>query len=148
MCRDRKRKKFVGESEKEALKKRRIKTESGQWIRASFKSNAYKEWKDKHKIEAPLVGCEEEGVAVGGQRSAATSRRQYGRGNSNNTKKKAGPPVARRPVGDLKSKAAILKKRQKKEAMERNKKRTRHQQQRTDRQRKSGRGFQSRVRRN
>ena len=49
--RDRKRKKFVGESEKEAPRKKRIKTESGQWIQASFKSNAYREWKEKHKIE-------------------------------------------------------------------------------------------------
>lgn len=37
--RDRKRKKFVGESEKEGRKK--VKTESGTWIAASYKSNAY-----------------------------------------------------------------------------------------------------------
>ena len=37
--RDRKRKKFVGESGKEGQK--RVKTESGTWIAASYKSNAY-----------------------------------------------------------------------------------------------------------
>jgi ATP-dependent RNA helicase DDX54/DBP10 len=49
--RDRKRKKFVGESEKDAPRKKRIKTESGHWIQASFKSNAYKEWKERHRVD-------------------------------------------------------------------------------------------------
>ena len=57
-CRDRKRKKFVGETGKEGRKK--IKTESGGWISSSYKTNAYQEWMEQHKIEGTLVGEEGE----------------------------------------------------------------------------------------
>lgn len=55
---DRKRKKYVGEMGKEGAKK--IKTESGRKIAASYKSNIYQQWRDKHKIVGGLVGEEEE----------------------------------------------------------------------------------------
>ena len=41
------------------MKNKRIKTESGHWIKASYKSSAYQEWRDKHKVEASLTGQEE-----------------------------------------------------------------------------------------
>ena len=56
--RDRKRKKFVGETGQEGRK--RIKTESGGWISSSYKSNAYREWMERHKIEGTLAGEEGE----------------------------------------------------------------------------------------
>ena len=45
---------------------KRIKTESGRWISASYKSNSYKDWKERHKIDTPLVGMEEEEEQVKG----------------------------------------------------------------------------------
>ncbi|XP_067665938.1 ATP-dependent RNA helicase DDX54-like isoform X2 [Haliotis asinina] len=47
---DRKKKKFV--REEQDPKKKKIKTESGTWISASYKSNAYPLWRDKHKIDS------------------------------------------------------------------------------------------------
>ena len=64
--RDRKRKKFVGPSSEEQKQSKRIKTEAGQWIKASYKSDMYKKWKDKHKIET-LTREEEEGQGAGSQ---------------------------------------------------------------------------------
>ena len=40
VCRDRKRKRFIGEGT-EANKKKKIKTESGHWIDATYKSGMY-----------------------------------------------------------------------------------------------------------
>ncbi|XP_028406075.1 ATP-dependent RNA helicase DDX54-like [Dendronephthya gigantea] len=45
---DRKRKKFVG---KEENTKKRIKTESGRWIPASYKTTLYKDWLDKNAVK-------------------------------------------------------------------------------------------------
>jgi len=46
---DRKKKKFVTVGQTDA-KTKKIKTESGQWIQASYKTNAYKKWLNKSKI--------------------------------------------------------------------------------------------------
>ncbi len=102
ILRDRKRKKFVGASGDDP-KEKRVKTESGHWIKASYKSNAYRDWKDKHKISTSLSGQGEEGEGgvVAGQRPRY---RHKSRGQ-------------RDGGADLKPKAAILKKRQKKEAI-------------------------------
>ena len=45
---DRKRKKFVGNEEST---KKRIKTESGRWIPASYKTTLYKDWLDKNMVK-------------------------------------------------------------------------------------------------
>ncbi|CAB3987285.1 ATP-dependent RNA helicase DDX54 [Paramuricea clavata] len=45
---DRKRKKFVGNEENA---KKRIKTESGRWIPASYKTTIYKDWLDKNMVK-------------------------------------------------------------------------------------------------
>lgn len=114
--RDRKRKKFVGESEKEALKKRKIRTESGQWIQASYKSGVYQEWKDKHKIDtAPLVGGEVKGQSSKGKKGG--HRRKGGLSRSKLEQRGKGGGGA-----DLKPKAVILRNRQKKEMLERRRK--------------------------
>lgn len=47
---DRKKKKFVGEIEDVRAKK--FKTESGNWISASYKTDMFKRWKEKNKIES------------------------------------------------------------------------------------------------
>ncbi len=60
MYRDRKRKKFVGDSNQP----KRVKTESGHWIKASYKSHAYQEWKDRYKLDTPLAGAEEDTQAA------------------------------------------------------------------------------------
>ena len=58
--RDRKRKKFVGESGDSKTKK--IRTESGALVKASYKTDAYQRWRDKYKIDAQLAGEEQEGT--------------------------------------------------------------------------------------
>ncbi|CAD5124444.1 DgyrCDS12727 [Dimorphilus gyrociliatus] len=45
---DRKKMKFVGETND----KKKIKTESGQWISSTYKSKVYKEWLDKTKMKS------------------------------------------------------------------------------------------------
>ncbi|CAF1294999.1 unnamed protein product [Rotaria sordida] len=46
---DRKKKKFVTVGQNDS-KTKKVKTESGQWIQASYKTNAYKKWLNKSKI--------------------------------------------------------------------------------------------------
>ena len=46
---DRKKKKFVGEIED--IRAKKFKTESGNWISSSFKTDQFKRWKEKNKIE-------------------------------------------------------------------------------------------------
>lgn len=45
---DRKKKKFVGQEDK---KTRKIRTESGVWIPATYKTDRYERWRDKSKVE-------------------------------------------------------------------------------------------------
>ena len=133
-CRDRKRKKFVGDSGKDTPRTKRIKTESGHWIRASYKSSAYKEWKEKHKIGSSLGGWEEEGEegqgVVGRGQKRGTPRRWHkkeSKGSMDGGRGKRG----RSSVADLKPRAAILKKRQKKELAEQRKRLNRTKKQNT-----------------
>lgn len=55
---DRKKKKFVREDISDP-KKKKIKTESGVWIPASYKSDRYKKWKDKCKVNQSLKSSDE-----------------------------------------------------------------------------------------
>lgn len=63
----------MSETGKEARKK--MKTESGGWISSSYKSNAYREWMEQHKMEAVLAGEEEEEAEGrgGGKRGRCTA---------------------------------------------------------------------------
>ncbi len=101
-CRDRKRKKFVGDSGNEP---KRIKTESGRWIKASYRSNIYQEWKEKHKVDSAVTGAEEDtvGVTTTYKKSSRGRKEHFGTGD----KKKKGKET----VGGLRSKGDILKKR-------------------------------------
>lgn len=127
ISRDRKRKKFVGDSGTEKQKK--IKTESGHYIKASYKSSAYRDWRDKHKIDAPLTGLENEDTmdfassAAGGHGHGPSRFRSKFRNNlSVSGGKKGGRKAKSTQVGDLKSKSEILKKRSIKQAQERRRK--------------------------
>ncbi|CAH1773023.1 unnamed protein product [Owenia fusiformis] len=48
---DRKKKKFVSVDSGNPKGKRKVKTESGQWINASYKTDIYKDWLNKNKVE-------------------------------------------------------------------------------------------------
>lgn len=97
--RDRKRKKFVGDSGNEP---KRIKTESGRWIKASYRSNIYQEWKEKHKVDSPLAGAEEDaGVATTFKKSSRGRKGHFGPGDKK----------GKETVGGLRSKGDILKRR-------------------------------------
>lgn len=123
--RDRKRKKFVGDSGQEKQKK--IKTESGHYINASYKSSAYHDWRDKHKIDTPLTGQETEGAADGvamatGSGMSKFKRSRFRSGAPGSAGKKMGKGRSHGGVGGLKTKAEILKKRNVKQVQERRRK--------------------------
>ena len=78
-CRDRKRKRFVGEAGREANLKK-IKTESGRKISASYKTQFYQQWREKHKIDSLTAGGEEEEGFQGGSEGVRGGRRGRGEG--------------------------------------------------------------------
>ena len=123
LSRDRKRKKFVGPSIEEELKKKRIKTESGHWIKASYKSDAYQRWRDKYKIDTPLCGQEEEeGRTSFGKKGQGSRQQMFQRGGQRGKEKGRGGRKRRKEVADLKPKGVILQKRRRKELLEHRKK--------------------------
>lgn len=69
-CRDRKRKKFINLA---GTMKKRVKTENGTWIDATYKSDRYKEWMDNTKSTPLRVGDEETGASM-------KDRKRFGKG--------------------------------------------------------------------
>ena len=127
MYRDRKRKKFVGDSNQP----KRVKTESGHWIKASYKSHAYQEWKDRYKLDTPLAGAEEDTQAAVSFKKPSRGRKGRFGGDEEDTQFKK-PSRGRKgrfgtssvekegkgTVGGLRSKGEILKKRKMKNMQE------------------------------
>ncbi|CAH1247532.1 DDX54 [Branchiostoma lanceolatum] len=130
---DRKKKKFVREGID--LKKKKIKTESGTWVSASFKTDSYKRWLQQSKMKEQENEEEEQST---GQKWGTGKRQWKGkkRGKDRTAggdkspgqkfpskfggKRKDGPPPRnqggrRRPRSELKSTDQILKNRIKKE---------------------------------
>ena len=108
-CRDRKRKRFVGQTGSEANSKK-IKTESGRKISSSYKTHLYQQWRERHKIDSLTAGGEEGEGFQGGSEGGRGGRR--GRGKWRGGEKGAGGKGA--TVGDLKTSEQILRKRKKK----------------------------------
>ena len=125
----------MGESGQEEPRKKRIKTESGHWIQASYKSSAYKDWREKHKIVAQFGAQEEEEEGEGGsgsQKFGPPHHHHQGHHrfrHKQNARDGTGKGGRSGTVADLRPKAAILKKRQKKELMEKRRKAKRSQRQ-------------------
>ncbi|XP_078467731.1 ATP-dependent RNA helicase DDX54-like [Lampetra planeri] len=129
---DRKRKRFVRDSGNKDGKKK-IKTESGQYISASYKTNFYAEWRKKNRIDDRVSESEdEEGGSGGGRRGrggawrGVRGKRRDGRGGPPG---RGGHPGASRRGGggadkhqrvrsELRNPDQILKARRKKERME------------------------------
>lgn len=99
---DRKKKKFISSGNTEQSKKK-IKTESGQWISASFKTDLYKKWKEKVKAEQQMSDEEEE------------NEDQISQNKIINLKTKRKHNSQRPPRRELKTKEEIYKERQKQE---------------------------------
>ncbi|XP_067911214.1 ATP-dependent RNA helicase DDX54 [Heterodontus francisci] len=104
---DRKKKRFVRNNGKENKK---IKTESGRYINASYKKNIYEEWKKKYKVDERMSD-DESGKEQRNHRHKKGSR--GGRGNSSSFPRKQGQQHG--VCSELKTKAEILKNRKKKE---------------------------------
>ncbi len=117
--RDRKRKKFVGPSSEEQKKSKRIKTESGQWIKASYKSDVYQKWKHKHKIESHCAGEEEQETGIHRHRGIGRMHKRFQKGKKGSTQSGG---KKHREAGDLKPKNMILQKRRRKQVMDERKK--------------------------
>ena len=117
---------------------KKIKTESGQKIAASYKSQLYRKWRERHKIDAVLMGEEErEGEEERGERGEGGGGRSVvggggGRfGQRGGRRGRGGGTVGRgrghvgggggggrgkgRTVGDLKTNDEILRKRKKRQ---------------------------------
>ncbi|ELU05832.1 hypothetical protein CAPTEDRAFT_148777 [Capitella teleta] len=58
---DRKKKRFVNETGKEAGGNKKVKTESGAWVKASYKTNVYKDWLEKCKVAENEDDSDDEG---------------------------------------------------------------------------------------
>jgi ATP-dependent RNA helicase DDX54/DBP10 len=99
--RDRKKKRFISNGNTEQTKKK-IKTESGNWISASYKSDLYKKWKERAKAEEQVSDEEEneEKVIRDKNMSSKTKHKHSGK---------------RPPKRELKTKEEIYKERQKQE---------------------------------
>ncbi|XP_005109099.1 ATP-dependent RNA helicase DDX54 [Aplysia californica] len=125
---DRKRKKFVTEND-EGGKKKKIKTESGNWISASYKSNAYVEWRNRSKRGDYDDDDDGDGGGKmkkggGGQRGAGSDgkftvvgmrkRKWHTRGMENETSSKQNKMKFKKGKGELHSADQILKKRRQK----------------------------------
>ena len=101
--RDRKKKRFISSGNTEKAKKK-IKTESGNWISASYKSDLYKKWKQKSKAEQN----EEQDSDDQLNQEKTTRNEQLIQHKSN---KKSGSK--RPPKRELKNREEIYKERQK-----------------------------------
>ncbi|XP_025789421.1 ATP-dependent RNA helicase DDX54 [Puma concolor] len=102
--RDRKKKRFVGQSGQEDKKK--IKTESGHYISSSYKRDLYRKWKQKQKVDDR--DSEDEGASQ--QRGPERRGGKRGRGQgASQPRTPAGP--AGRVRSELKTKQQILKQR-------------------------------------
>eukprot|EP00794_Sanderia_malayensis_P012048 gene12048-13291_t len=100
---DRKRKKFVGPSDGKSSKK--IKTESGTWINASYKTNKYEDWMQRSHINDNRN--EEDENDVNRQRTGGKKKRGKGKATFKGKDKT-----------EMKSKDQILKSRMKKKNIE------------------------------
>uniref|UniRef100_A0A8C8G4P8 RNA helicase n=1 Tax=Oncorhynchus tshawytscha TaxID=74940 RepID=A0A8C8G4P8_ONCTS len=104
---DRKRKRFVKETGKEADQKKKKRTESGQMINNKNKKNFYEEWKKKYKVDDG-GGGDSDGETGGGPSRGPNSQ-------------PLGPPGQQRdggsrgPRSELKTRDQILKQRRKTE---------------------------------
>lgn len=103
---DRKKKRFVREGSDDP-KKKKIRTESGAWIPASYKSDVYKQWKRKSQVDARDDADEDSGL--GKQKTSACDR--LGKKHRGGPNKKGTRKHFKR---ELKTKDEILKARQRK----------------------------------
>lgn len=127
--RDRKKKKFINAGSDEP-KMKKIKTESGNWVSASYKSGVYEKWKQKSKIEHQKQ-MEPEMDEDDQETIDAVKKRNT---NIDNRKRIGKPGNKKPPRRELKSNEQIFKVRQKLE------KKKNYQQQKTA-QRKKKAGF-------
>eukprot|EP01147_Barroeca_monosierra_P002223 gene2223-5234_t len=104
---DRRKKKFVGASNNVKM----VKTESGNKVPATFKSNRYKDWTARHHTTPQHVG-EEESISV---RNFEIKRQR--RGWHTKSKSDIETKAAKRG-GELKSKEQIMKQRKRKEKLQ------------------------------
>lgn len=112
--RDRKKKKFVQPGSDEP-KLKKIKTESGNWINASYKSGLYEKWKQKSKIEHQTNDGDGEDSDGGGGDGEAVAKLQQTRNRNieNASRRQAKTKLKRAPKRELKTKEEIFKVRNK-----------------------------------
>ncbi|XP_069954053.1 ATP-dependent RNA helicase DDX54 [Cherax quadricarinatus] len=106
---DRNQKKFVGTQDQ----RKRIKTESGVWISASYKTNRYEKWIEKGKKKAEENSDEEDDVEERNSRKRnqklqAFGKRSYGKAHPL-LRDKQGPKCKKPPKRELKTDDEIIK---------------------------------------
>uniref|UniRef100_A0A1I7Z817 RNA helicase n=1 Tax=Steinernema glaseri TaxID=37863 RepID=A0A1I7Z817_9BILA len=116
---DRKTKKFIGQSGDDPAKKR-IRTEDGTWLPASYKSGRYETWQQQQKTHYKHDDGEDDGESGNanktplgsryrpGQKKFGFKKKSRGRGNHEGGQQKQAPK------NELKSKDAMFKERKKK----------------------------------
>ena len=107
---DRRKKKYVQEGGNES-KKKMILTESGAYVPASYKSNLYKDWKQKNKVDSM-----EDGGTSSSQVSDRLARKHLGGKRAfHESSASSNKPKKSKVRSELKSKTDILKERKEKE---------------------------------
>ncbi|XP_013383468.1 ATP-dependent RNA helicase DDX54 [Lingula anatina] len=114
---DRKKKKYLRETGpgKDGTKKK-IKTESGTWIAATYKSNVYKDWLERNKVLEQERGEDQESEGKTHERKGnfqVLGHKRRGRGHFGNSDR-LGSNNKKRFKSELKPKEVILKHRRKK----------------------------------
>ena len=111
--RDRKKKRFIQAGADEA-KLKKIKTESGNWISASYKSGLYDKWKQRSKIDHQKVDGDDNGDDIDVEIDSLKNGRDR---KIENSKKRTGK-LKRAPKRELKTKEEIFKERQRLERIQ------------------------------
>jgi len=108
--RDRKKKKFV-QPGADAPKLKKIKTESGNWINASYKSGLYEKWKQRSKIDHQHDTADDDNEE--GEGEIAKLQQERNRNIEHLKRHIKQPKMKRAPKRELKTKEEIFKVRSK-----------------------------------
>lgn len=118
--RDRRKKKFVNPANDDP-KLKKIKTESGNWINASYNSGIYDKWKKRSKVEHQTDGGDDDddfGGDGGDDMEVTTMQQQRNRSMENANRRGSKPKLTRAPRRELKTSEEIFKVRSKEKRKE------------------------------
>ena len=112
LSRDRKKKKFITPGSDET-KFKKIKTESGNWIHASYNSGIYEKWKKRSKIDHQTSNDNDDLDIDGGDNEVVKLQHERNRSIENASRRQPKTKLKRAPKRELKTNEEIFKVRSK-----------------------------------